>query len=192
MEELEAVERLKNKDREAFDFLYEKYKNEILRAAYFITNNRFDSEDIVQETFVKCYLYAHELRDNSLFKTWLYRILTRTAWRFCKKNGVEKPTDEIFDLIKDSNPCSPADIILQSELEQFLLKEINRLKTKHRTVIVLYYYNQLSTKEIAKVMGCLEGTVKSRLYNARAQLKNSLEKNGPKKEELFYEKAKLI
>ena len=67
---------------------------------------------------------------------------------------------------------------MERELREDLLAEVRDLDVKQRTVIVLYYFNQFSTKEISRIMGCMEGTVKSRLYTARKNLKERLERSG--------------
>lgn len=145
MEEEQLVKKFQNGSKEAFDLLYEKYKNQALRSIYLISNSRYDCEDIVQEAFVKMYTHIGELKDVTQFKSWFFQILYRTAWRYMKQKAKESPSEEI-----------------------------EKLDIKHRTVVVLYYYNELSIAEIAKIVGCFEGTVKSRLANARKRLKVQL------------------
>ena len=168
------VEQMIGDSQEAFDRLIEKYYSKALRIAYLISGNRSDSEDIVQETFVICWVNRKKIREPEYFETWLYKTLTREAWRYCKKARRETSVDEVFG----ENEESPVDV-MDEAMRNWEAKEICRavkeLPVKHRTVIVLYYYNQMSTKEIAGVMNCLEGTVKSRLYTARNKLKQVLE-----------------
>lgn len=172
MDHRELVVRLKNNDRSAFDELYEFYKNDLLRMAYVITHSLSDSEDIVQETFVKCFLNISQLRDDSQFKSWLYQILHRTAWQFMKKKDRETPSED-FPTTEAHIPSSLNNVI-KDENRSEIWNAIQNLSPKHRSVIVLFYYSRFSTKEIAKTLGCLEGTVKSRLNTARKQLKKSL------------------
>ncbi len=173
MEE-EIVVRMKQGDKQAFDMLYEKYKNEAMRTAYFIAVNKMDSEDIVQESFIKCYQHIKELKDNKRFKPWLFHILMRTAWRYCKKQSKEIPKEDII-LVKDQlGEASSLEIMMRKESSAAIVKQIGMLPIKQRLVVVLYYYNELPTKEIAKVLGCLEGTVKSRLFTARKTLKEAM------------------
>ena len=70
---------------DAFDELFVRYQTQTLRTAVLITGNYQDSENILQETFIKCYQSLPQLKNPAQFKTWLYRILTRTAWAYCKK-----------------------------------------------------------------------------------------------------------
>lgn len=76
-------------DMDAFGELMKQYEKPALRAAWLISGNAADSEDIVQEAFTICYLNRKKLRDPAQFRTWFYRILTRTAWKLCKKTGRE-------------------------------------------------------------------------------------------------------
>ncbi len=157
-----------------FDTLFERYQTEALRAAYLICGNRADAEDVVQETFLKCYQSLGQLKDPACAKAWLFRILTRTAWQICAKHKKEMPVEALYDdqAPTDEDAAAP---LLRTDRAQTLQKALAALDTKHRTTVILYYYNDLPIKEIARVTGCFEGTVKSRLYHARQQLKSCLE-----------------
>ncbi len=174
LEEDQIVRMIQNGSRDAFDILYETYKNQAMRSMYLITNSRYDCEDIVQEAFVKCYLHIGELKDASQFKSWFFQILYRTAWHYIKKNAKEAPTEEIAEYLNDSKLPSSLDEVIKIETNSMVRQEIENLDVKHRSVVVLYYYNELSIAEIAKIVGCFEGTVKSRLANARRKLRDSL------------------
>lgn len=177
MEELEElVRRMQQGDHEAFDRIFDYYQNRLLRTAWLILGNHADSEDVVQETFVKCYYNCRSLKNPAMFPTWLFQILTRTAWRCGKKKSRETPVEELFDCGQSDTAASPLEQVLQKELQEELYRSIRGLSQKQRTVVILYYYNQLSTKEISRIMGCFEGTVKSRLYAARRSLEQSLRK----------------
>ena len=164
----------------AFNKIYEKYKDIALRTAWLLCKNDADSEDIVQETFVLCYMHIDELKDETNFKAWMLKILVRNGWKTVKKARREIPEEETVSSkwnrgVENKEPLEQA---LKQEKAQSIVNAIKYLSEKHRTIIVLYYYNDLSVKEIAKITGCLEGTVKSRLYFARKQLRKILEKEG--------------
>ena len=89
MTEEALVRRLKEGDKASFDLLYEKYKNMALRTAYLITGNRSDSEDVVQDTFLKVWLHCAELKNEGGFKAWMMQILVRTAYKSGKKKSRE-------------------------------------------------------------------------------------------------------
>lgn len=173
------VKRMKEKDADAFDRIFEHYHNQLFRMAYLISGNYADSEDIVQETFVKCYCNCKKLNDCAAFPSWLYQILTRTAWNYSKKQGREKPAEILFEKGEPQTGNQPLNEVLKQEVHKQLYDAICQLDIKQRTVIVLYYFNQLSIREISRVMGCMEGTVKSRLHAARKNLEQSLKKEDP-------------
>ena len=160
-------------DRDAFDELMKQFYPELLRAAYLIAGNRADSEDIVQETFAACWAGRMRIRDPEHIGKWLYKTMTREAWRTGRRGRREQPVEEVFSEDTPSG-YSVLDEVVSASGKQELLKAIAALPVKQRTVLVLYYYNDMSAKEIASVMGCLEGTVKSRLFTARKNLKTAL------------------
>ena len=167
------VRRMIRDDQTAFDALIEKYYSKALHIAYLISGNRSDSEDIVQETLVLCWVNRKKIREPEYFETWLFKTLTREAWRYCKKARREPPVEEVFG----EDQAGPADVMdeaIKNWEAGEIYKAVKNLPVKQRTVVVLYYYNQMSTKEIARIMNCLEGTVKSRLHTARAGLKQVL------------------
>ena len=183
--EREMIVRMQQGEEEAFSWLFQKYQSRVLRMAYLISGNYADSEDIVQETFVKCYTYRRHLKDPEKFESWLCQIMTRTAWRLIKKNRREQPAEEIRDEYEPDQISTPLEAVLRSEEKKRLWEAVGRLEIRQRPAVVLYYYNQMSTKEIARAMGCLEGTVKSRLYTARRHLKGQLD---AQEKEGLYEK----
>jgi RNA polymerase sigma factor (sigma-70 family) len=159
---------------DAFDMLFEKFKNEAVRTAYLITGNRSICEDIAQETFIECYRSIVRLENPKAFKAWFYRILTRIAWKYGRLASLEVPEENITEKADEKNIDMSFERHMQTETNQMLYAEISRLDSRKKEVIILYYFNGLSTKEIASVLNCFEGTVKSRLYAARQELKQGL------------------
>lgn len=197
MEEKRAlVESMINGSEAAFDELYHSYSGKLYRMAYFITGNPSDSEDILQETFVKCYLYKSKLKQTERFEPWLYQILVRTAWRLeRKKKGMaeisyegilenEEDKKGAEHIREDKKTGGPLESVLEAETAKEIQKALSHLDMKYRTVVLLYYYNELSTREIAHITGAMEGTVKSRLHKARKLLKDLLEADGAEKTEM--------
>ncbi len=173
-QEAELVRRMKKGDRAAFDKLYEIYYDKLYRTACLITGNRADGEDVAQETFIKMYLHCTELKKDEQFRYWLYKILNRTAWQISKKHSKEQPDEQIIELADKSMTDSPAMQLLKNERDRAIIEAVRKLEQRQRTAVILYYYNGLGTKEIAKIMECMEGTVKSRLFTARKNLKSLL------------------
>lgn len=177
MSKNDIIKKFQTGDMNAFEEIFETYKNEALRYSYLITNNKFMSEDIVQEAFIKCYKSIHSLKNTEQFKAWFFKILTRTAWKYANKEKHTVPVEDIFETADDKSINHSINTYVKNEEFNILWEEIEKLELKQKTVIILYYFNELSIKEIAHIVGCFEGTVKSRLYMARKILKKKLCKN---------------
>lgn len=186
--DVELIRKWKEGDEDAFSAMYERYRQTAMRTAWLLCHNLADSEDIVQETFVQCYFHIQELKDESRFRPWMLKCLVRTGWKLMKKQKKEMPEEQMeLHLERERYPEStfsgktsgePLEEAIAREFSGELTKAVRRLSEKHRLVIVLYYYDELSVHEIAKITGCLEGTVKSRLHFARRQLKKMLSDAG--------------
>lgn len=172
MDDYEIIEKLKQGDNAALDMLYKKYSTQALRTAYLITSNVFTAEDVVQETFIQCIKSIKNLKNPDSFKPWFYKILTRIAWKQRKTDTNCILTDEFSNIIIQS----VSDEYFKDEKYDHLYESINNLSDKLKTTLILFYFNEMTIKEIAKTMGCLEGTVKSRLHTAKTKLKKSMNK----------------
>ncbi|MBC7328840.1 sigma-70 family RNA polymerase sigma factor [bacterium] len=173
------VQRSKDGDKEAFDILVQRYRASLFRFVYHCLHNREDAEDIAQEAFVRAYISLSQLKDNALFRTWLFRIalnLIRDNKRAAKRN----PTlsfdsyaegDDTHAETKGDN-VDPSDD--DSELLARLRTEIALLPSELREVIILRDLQGFSYEEIAKMINCPLGTVKSRLFYARQILRERL------------------
>lgn len=182
----EHVRRMKRGEEEAFDRIYEAYVERLYRMAYMITGNQGDSEDIVQETFVKCFVQKGSIRDEQAFEAWLYQILVRTAWRFQKQKKKVLSLEELMEeeqengsgrrngIPGDWKAVQPLEEVLKEEQYDRVIRAVQALEVKQKTVVMLYYFQELSIEEIAKITGSFPGTVKSRLFKARKNLKRTL------------------
>lgn len=186
--DVELIRKWKEGDEDAFSAMYERYRQTAMRTAWLLCHNLADSEDIVQETFVQCYFHIQELKDESRFRPWMLKCLVRTGWKLMKKQKKEMPEEQmelhlereryLENTFSGKTSGEPLEEAIAREFSGELTKAVRRLSEKHRLVIVLYYYDELSVHEIAKITGCLEGTVKSRLHFARRQLKKMLSDAG--------------
>lgn len=183
--ELKIIKDMQAGDEEAFAWLFDRYQNKLFRTAYLISGNYADSEDIVQETMIKCFRYRQKLTEPVCFESWIYQILTRTAWRLCKSKKVECPMENLWDEGERDDSPLPLEETIRRETNGKLYEAVCSLEIKQRTVVILYYYNQMSTKEIAAVTKSMEGTVKSRLFAARKNLKKIWNEDETKKEALY-------
>lgn len=174
LDEINAIQKAQQGDKESFRFLVEQYQKQALSTAVFLTHHFYTAQDTVQEAFVQCYLHLSELREPTQFKWWFFRILTRTAWRKKEKDTKTIPIADIFPAkekeLEERRVPAPG----IEETDAGILPYLAQLEEKQRAVLVLYYFNDFSVKEIAKILGCLEGTVKSRLYHGRQKLKDTL------------------
>jgi len=182
MTDAELVSLWKEDDPRGFDELYERYKNEAFRVAVLITGNCSDAEDLTQEAFIACAGSIRSLKDNSKFRAWLLRSVTRASWKYCKKRNREQPTSEFFEA---GTVLSPQHALFKNEVQRTLYHALYTLDDKKRNVIILYYFEELSVKEIAIVLGVMEGTVKSRLFSARNALRKELTALQPDIKEMF-------
>ncbi len=151
-------------DLESFEQLYRQYNKKAMGTAYLIAKNKGIAEDIVQEAFFQCYKEIKGLKNAAAFDVWFYKLLIRLAWKMSSKSSNMVPIDTI--------ELQPSFDGTETRLE--LYEAIDNLSLPLKTVIILYYFNDMSIKEIAAILGCLQGTVKSRLHNAKRLIKKEL------------------
>ncbi len=171
----ELVLKLQKGDKSSFEGLFDLYKEKAVRTAYLMTNNRALADDIVQEAFILCYFKIADLKDPTSFKTWFFRMLTRLAWKMSAKEKVSIPVDNIFEFAEAEDTHLVEGEIIDKEEAEILMNAVEHLEIKKKITVLLYYYNNFSVSEIAEIMGCFEGTVKSRLHAARKILKKNIE-----------------
>lgn len=169
--DLILCKRCQQGDIHALEELYKRHKDKVYALALRLTNNVQDAEDIVQDVFVKVYQKIGAFRGEAAFSSWLYRIATNvsmSALRRRKRAARELPAEEI----RAENYQPEAQNI--KLLKPFLEEAITSLPTKSRMVFVLHDIQGFQHKEIARILNCSEGTSKSQLHKARAQLRKSL------------------
>lgn len=171
MTDCELVRRMQQGDMQAFDALYERYRDDAYRLACLITGSRTDGEDLAQEAFVTCVQSIRSLKDGSKFRPWLLRTLSRSAWKYCRKAKRETPVSEFFEGETGESALSA---VLRTDEQRRLYTALDTLDEKRRVAVVLYYFDDRSVKEIAQATGVTEGTVKSRLFSARRHLRQAL------------------
>ncbi|MBQ8940424.1 MAG: RNA polymerase sigma factor [Firmicutes bacterium] len=171
MDEENTVQALKDGDMSAVDLLYNTYAKNALRTAFLITSDHYLAEDVLQETFIQCIKSIKTLKNNAAFKPWFYTVLVRTAYKVIKHKKHFVPAEDIYDkadtAVYDTYPSENPRI----------LDCIKKLKPVLRSTVVLFYYNELTVKEISRIMQCPQGTVKSRLNTARKILKKEFKED---------------
>ena len=173
-----------NGDFVAFDKIVGLYKERLYSVIYNMTFNHEDAADLTQDTFVKAFRSLSKFKRKSTFFTWLYRIGVNMTLTHLKKKRARKffsfdqilsgeiSNKEIASL--SSKETSSVKKTLLNELHEKLNEALSKLSDKHRTIVVLFEIDGLSHKEIASIMKCTEGTVRSRLHYAKLQLQSLL------------------
>ena len=175
MAELALIAQAKTGDLAAFEALYDLHKASIFRTALAITNDRAVAEEILQDTFLRAYKHLERVKEDVSMAPWLYRIAVNLAYDWsAKQKRWLKAINSIIDRIVTSNVVSPERSVEDQEVQNLLYEAINKLEFKQRTTLVLFYLQDFSLTEIAEIMSCPVGTVKSRLHYARTNLKQAL------------------
>jgi len=178
-----VVQRVQAGDVAAFDQLMLKYRERVFGVVYNLTANREDAADLTQDAFIKAFQAINRFNGQASFFTWLYKIAVYTTLTHLRRNrlrtffSLEKLNEEevgskILEQVADKNTAD-RDTYLH-ELQEKLNEAMQKLSIKHRTVISLFEIDGLSHTEIAQIMDCSEGTVRSRLHYAKQFLQGEL------------------
>jgi len=172
----------------ALKALYEKYKGQVYRTALAITRDREAAEDILQDCFLKVYTYIDKLDGSLPLSPWLHRVTVNLSYNWAnKRRRWLQPLEEVIDHLIESPRTLPESTLERGELRYAIQAAIASLSFEHRVVIVLFYLNGFSLNEIAYVLDCPVGTVKSRLHYARRNLRRKLERDRSLSPEVAYE-----
>ncbi len=184
--EQELIQSAKNGNPVAFEQLIADHQKRIFSIAYRIAGNQEDAADMTQEVLVKVFRNLKSFRGDSKFSTWLYRVATTPCLDEQKKRrrhtayslDEELETDEgsLATDLRDTGP-TPEESAERKAVQQAIRIAIGKLKEEHKKVILLREVQGLSYEEIAKILKCSEGTVKSRINRARENLKKFLLQN---------------
>ena len=169
------VKRTKDGDSDAFAKLYEMTYQKVYFFSLYLTKNETLAQDVVQETFIDALKYLDTLKNDKAFVAWLNKINYSTALRILKKEKNISLTDEYLYNIPDTSESSyPMEMIIKDDQRNEVLQCIATLPYGLRAVIILKYYHDMKDREIALILDCPVGTVKSRLNTARRMLKEQL------------------
>ncbi|MFT5084853.1 MAG: RNA polymerase sigma-70 factor (ECF subfamily) [Lentisphaeria bacterium] len=171
----QLVERVQAGDKRAFDLLVLKYQHKIISIISRYVKDSAEVYDVAQEAFIKAYRAIGNFRGESAFYTWIYRIAINTAKNHLVSRGRRPPSSDVdvedaefysgSDLLKDV--ASPEGELMRDQLEALVNKAISDLPEDLRTAVTLREMDGLSYEDIADVMGCPVGTVRSRIFRAR-------------------------
>jgi RNA polymerase sigma-70 factor (ECF subfamily) len=174
------VQQCRQGNKESFAVLVERYQEKIYNLTYRLVSNREDAADLTQEVFYRALLKLTSFRGEASFATWLYRIATNVCYDQMRAKRNRRVIsldsgwpDERSPELPDPG-AGPAELCMRQAIFQRLQEVMAALPIEHRTVLVLREIQGLSYEEIAQVLQCSLGTVKSRLSRARQALKDKL------------------
>lgn len=169
------VARVQQGDKRAFDLLVLKYQHKIIAIISRFVRDSAEVHDVAQEAFIKAYRALGNFRGDSAFYTWIYRIAVNTAKNHLVSRGRRPPATDIdvddaeflsgADGLRDIT--SPEHELMKDQLEEVVYKAIQSLPEDLRTALTLREMEGMSYEEIAEVMDCPVGTVRSRIFRAR-------------------------
>ena len=176
------VVRVQKGDKGAFDLLVRKYQHKVAKLIARYVRDRGEIEDVTQEAFIKAYRAIGGFRGESAFYTWLYRIAVNTAKNYLDSQGRRPPSSDVevegaelidsADSLRDQ--ATPERRLLTDEIAATVNRAIAALPEDLRTAIILREIDGLSYEEIAQVMECPIGTVRSRIFRAREAIDTEL------------------
>ena len=184
-EDVRLIRAAADGDRDAFEALVYKYENFVYRTAYYAVGNAADAEDLTQEIFLKLWRGLSGFRGQSHILTWLARIARNTCADHIRKKKRTVPSESLTFAaddgetadrdLRDNDPQNdPTQAADQSENVRLVRQAMAMLSEEHRTLIILRDMEGYSYERLARTLGLEEGTVKSRLFRARAHLKQIL------------------
>jgi len=183
--DLDIVRKVQAGDVAAFDRLILKYRERVLGIIYNMTSNREDAADLAQDAFIKAFQSINRFQGQASFFTWLYRIAVNSTVTHLRKNRLrsffslesiredDPVSKELIDALTDRAGVNRDSFV--RELQEKLNDAMQKLSINHRTVVTLFEIDGLSHQEIAEVMDCSVGTVRSRLHYAKQLLQAELQ-----------------
>jgi RNA polymerase sigma-70 factor, ECF subfamily len=177
----QLVERTLAGDQSAFGVLVGRHMDQVSRLISEVMRSGSDVEDAVQECFLKTYRGLHTYRGDAQFNTWLMRIAYNVAItkskRFARQRDVIQPDTEITDLAPDLDTAWADKNVNDREVEELMAARIDELPENYRLALTLYYYEEFTYQEIARVLDRPLNTIKAHISRAKASLKNLLVKD---------------
>jgi len=171
----QLITTLQSGDLNALGALYERHKTTVYRTALAITHDPAAAEDILQDCFLRLHKYVHSIDTSLPLRPWLYRVTTNLSYNWEKRRKRWYTSlDGVLDWLVSPTHNSPERRAEMSDMQSQVMDAVLSLNTNQRIVITLYYLNSLDLKEIASILDCPVGTVKSRLHYGRQALRRKL------------------
>ena len=178
--DLGLVKRAKSGDYQAFDLLVLKYQSRLISTAFKFVKDVQIAEDVVQDSFIKAYKALESFREDSSFYTWIYRITVNTSKNFLvsKKRKSELLNSDLSEEasyeIEPVETYSPEDFLQATQLKKVITETIDQLGEDTRTALTLRELDGLSYEQIAEVVNCPVGTVRSRIFRGREMIDEAI------------------
>jgi len=178
LSEAEAIERAKQGDAEAFEYLYSLHKRRVYSLCLRMTSNAAEAEDLTQEAFLQLFRKIATFRGESAFSTWLHRMAVNVVLMQLRKKGL--PVVPLEDTIESDEETpkkelGTTDVKLAGSVDRLQLQRaIEKLPPGYRTIFVLHDVEGYEHNEIAEIVGCSIGNSKSQLHKARLKLRDFL------------------
>ena len=178
--DLGLVKRAKAGDHQAFDLLVLKYQSRLISTAFKFVKDLQIAEDLVQDSFIKSFKSIGSFREDSTFYTWIYRITVNTSKNYLVS---KKRKDELLqtDISKEENYVieptdkdTPEDLFHASQLHKIIIESLNGLGEDTKTALTLREFDGLSYEQIAEVVNCPVGTVRSRIFRGREVIDDAI------------------
>jgi len=179
--DLGLVKRAKAGDYQAFDLLVLKYQSRLISTAFKFVKDQQIAEDLVQDSFIKSFKSIGSFREDSTFYTWIYRITVNTSKNYLVS---KKRKDELLqsDISKEENyviePAdkdTPEDLFHATQLHKIIIESLNGLGEDTKTALTLREFDGLSYEQIAEVVNCPVGTVRSRIFRGREVIDGAIQ-----------------
>lgn len=171
----ELIERLRIDDLSALEILYRRYAMQVHRTAYGVTHDTVAADDILQDTMLKLYRYAQRIDLDLPLAPWLYRVTVNLAYTWATRSrqhwvSLENVVDRLMTPVR----AAPDHVVENNEMASRIHHAIETLPFNQRVVVVLHYLEDMDLAEISAVLDLPLGTVKSRLFYARENLRRQL------------------
>ena len=179
--DLGLVKRVKAGDYQAFDLLVLKYQSRLISTAFKFVKDLQIAEDLVQDSFIKSFKSIDSFREDSTFYTWIYRITVNTSKNYLvsKKRKDELLQTDISEeenyFIEPIDKDTPEDIFHASQLHKIIIESLNGLGEDTKMALTLREFDGLSYEQIAEVVNCPVGTVRSRIFRGREVIDDAIE-----------------
>jgi len=164
-------------NEDAIEMLVREYEVGVFRLALAILGDPAEANEVMQETFLSALRALPSYHEKKTFKAWLYTIaVNHSRSHLRKRKVIERLRSTLTAIfrVEVEKQNSPEEAVIQNEKESAIWRSLNQLDDRHRIVVVLRYFHDLSVSEISEILSIREGTIHSRLHTARARLRDSL------------------